>query len=69
MEFLIQNRVNGLLPWVEKRLWRAVRRSDTKAAFAAVRLMDWLTLMEINADQVLSRDQALSRLQRWLHSN
>lgn len=67
MHCLIENRVNALLPWVEKRLKRAIARSDTRAAFNAVGLMDRLRLLEIRDDPAYSRAKALDRLQRLLH--
>jgi len=69
MECFLEMRVYRLLPWVEKRRQRAMKGSDTKSAFSAVALMDRLRLIEINADPVASREQALLRNQRLLHSN
>ena len=69
MECFLEMRVYKLLPWVEKRRQRALERSDTKSAFGAVALMDRLRLIEVNADPVASREQALLRNRRLLHSN
>jgi hypothetical protein len=69
MHCLLENRVYALLPWVERRLQRAIERSDTRAAFSAVGLMDRLRLMEISAEPAVSRREALDRIQRLLRSN
>jgi hypothetical protein len=67
MHCLIENRVDALIPWIERRLNRAVTRSDEAGAFRAIRLMERITALQDHP--AYSRELAIERNKRLLQSN
>jgi hypothetical protein len=61
MHCLIENRVYALLPWVEQRRTRALKRGDRAAVFLAVALEERLRLLENGDNPSYSHEAALTR--------
>jgi hypothetical protein len=71
IECTVGLRVAQLWPWLDSRLHRAIRDSDTAAGFRAVALMNRLLALEANNDHAWGEKEwaRLDRRARALHSN